>query len=110
MNAVRVIDLFREWDTDGNGMIDRDEFRKAMPELGFHAPKKDSEYFRALDRVPFPSRGACAQSQRLTLDDARAKLSRAAVCLYLFIRSWPLIRILVVFSSMIWVVRLILGK
>ena len=33
-NAGRVLDLFREWDADGNGEISRKEFRKAMPALG----------------------------------------------------------------------------
>ena len=28
--AVRVVDLFRDWDEDGNGLIDRKEFRKAI--------------------------------------------------------------------------------
>ncbi len=27
-NAVRVIDLFREWDLDGSGSISKKEFRK----------------------------------------------------------------------------------
>eukprot|EP00964_Phaeocystis_antarctica_P107643 scaffold72325_cov28-Phaeocystis_antarctica.AAC.2 len=31
---VRVIDLFREWDEDGNGTVSKKEFRKAMPMLG----------------------------------------------------------------------------
>ena len=36
--AVRVIDLFREWDTDGNGKVSRAEFHKAMEELKFNVP------------------------------------------------------------------------
>ena len=32
--SVRVVDLFRDWDEDGNGLIDKAEFRKAMPLLG----------------------------------------------------------------------------
>ena len=40
-NAVRVIDLFREWDTDGDGEVSRKEFHKAMPMLGFDASKKE---------------------------------------------------------------------
>ena len=35
-NAVRVIDLFREWDEDGNGTVSKKEFRKAMP---LHRPR-----------------------------------------------------------------------
>ncbi len=33
-NAVRVIDLFHDWDDDGSGSIDRSEFRKALSVLG----------------------------------------------------------------------------
>ena len=33
-SAARVLDLFREWDTGGDGTISRNEFRKAMPALG----------------------------------------------------------------------------
>ena len=32
-NAVRVIDLFRSWDDDGNGTIDAKEFRRALATL-----------------------------------------------------------------------------
>ena len=32
--AARVIELFKKWDRDGDGTIDRDEFFKAMPRLG----------------------------------------------------------------------------
>jgi len=39
-NSMRVIDLFREWDEDGNGMVDKGEFRKAMPMLGLHATRE----------------------------------------------------------------------
>ena len=33
-NAVRVIDLFRDWDDDGDGRVSKKEFRKAMKMLG----------------------------------------------------------------------------
>ena len=36
-NAVRVIDLFRDWDDDGNGMIEKSEFRQALSHLGLEA-------------------------------------------------------------------------
>ena len=32
-STVRVIDLFREWDEDGDGSVSKKEFRKAMPML-----------------------------------------------------------------------------
>ena len=35
----RVIDLFREWDADGDGQITRKEFHTAMPRLGFDVSK-----------------------------------------------------------------------
>jgi len=40
-NAGRVIDLFREWDTDGDGKVSKKEFRRAMPMLGFDVPVAD---------------------------------------------------------------------
>jgi len=39
-NSMRVIDLFREWDEDGDGNVDRHEFRRAMPLLGLHAARE----------------------------------------------------------------------
>ena len=40
-NAVRVIDLFREWDEDASGTVSKKEFRKAMPMLGLDVPAED---------------------------------------------------------------------
>ena len=40
-SAGKVLDLFREWDTDGDGEVSRKEFHKAMPMLGLEVPKKD---------------------------------------------------------------------
>ena len=37
-NAARVVDLFREFDTDGDGEVTLKEFRKAMPALGLEVP------------------------------------------------------------------------
>jgi Ca2+-binding EF-hand superfamily protein/tetratricopeptide (TPR) repeat protein len=49
-NAVRVIDLFRSWDEDGNGRINGKEFRKAISALGYTAPRKDvDELFDLFD-------------------------------------------------------------
>ena len=44
-NSMRVIDLFREWDTDGDGCVDKEEFRRAMPMLGLQGTR---EHFDAL--------------------------------------------------------------
>ena len=40
-NGARVADLFSMWDADGSGTVSKREFRKAMPLLGFDAPKKE---------------------------------------------------------------------
>jgi len=39
--AARVSDLFKLWDLDGNGYIDRDEFHRAFSALGYAAPQVD---------------------------------------------------------------------
>ena len=36
-----MIDLFRDWDDDGNGKVDKKEFRKAMKALGLDVPRKE---------------------------------------------------------------------
>jgi hypothetical protein len=40
-NSARVLDLFREWDADGDGDVTLAEFRRAMPKLGLNVPQKD---------------------------------------------------------------------
>mgnify|MGYP003879564949 CR=1 FL=1 len=40
-HAIRVLDLFREWDANGDGQISKDEFQKAMPMLGMDLPVND---------------------------------------------------------------------
>ena len=37
-NAVRVIDLFRDWDADENGSVSRIEFQRAVASLGYDRP------------------------------------------------------------------------
>ena len=38
---MRVMDLFRDWDDDGNGTIDKKEFRRAIAALGYAAPRAE---------------------------------------------------------------------
>ena len=38
--AANVVDLFRRWDDNLNGMVSKDEFRRAMPVLGLGFPKE----------------------------------------------------------------------
>ena len=40
-NAARVMDLFRDWDVDGNGLISKKEFRKAIRLLAGAIPVDD---------------------------------------------------------------------
>jgi Ca2+-binding EF-hand superfamily protein len=50
-NATRVIDLFRSWDTDGDGEVTRKEFHEAMPRLGLDVPKESiDELFDEWDK------------------------------------------------------------
>ena len=37
-NASKVMNLFKTWDIDGSGTIDKAEFRRAMRALGLQAP------------------------------------------------------------------------
>ena len=49
-NNAKLIDLFREWDDDGNGALDKKEMRKAVAALGYDAPRKDIDaIFDSLD-------------------------------------------------------------
>ena len=42
-----VINLFRQWDDDGNGQINAVEFRHALPALGIIVPREDADAFFA---------------------------------------------------------------
>ena len=54
-NRTRVMDLFRDWDDDGNGLIDAKEFRQALIALGFEAPKAEVQtLFASFDKVAHP--------------------------------------------------------
>ena len=50
LNAVRVIDLFREWDEDKDGIVTQSEFTRALPLLGLQVDKKAADQlFRGFD-------------------------------------------------------------
>ena len=40
-HSVKLIDLFREWDEDGNGALDKKEVRRAVAALGYEAPRSE---------------------------------------------------------------------
>ena len=76
-NSVKLVDLFADWDEDGNGGLDKKEFRKGIAALGYDAPNKDidaCEYCLALrahtlirsscggGRTPVHMRIACSRS------------------------------------------------
>ena len=42
-HAVRVIDLFREWDDDGSGSISKRELCKALGAMGLAVPREELE-------------------------------------------------------------------
>ena len=50
-NRVRVIDMFRDWDVDGNGLVEPAEFREAIATLGYAASRADVDaLFAEMDR------------------------------------------------------------
>ena len=49
-HQVKLIDLFREWDDDGNGGIDKKELRQAVAALGYECKKKEvDKFFESID-------------------------------------------------------------
>ena len=50
VHSTTVINLFRDWDEDGNGGVNAKEFRKALAALGYNAPKRECDaLFKELD-------------------------------------------------------------
>ena len=47
MHHVKLIDLFRDWDENGDGGIDRKEFRKGLAALGYTAGAKEIDALHA---------------------------------------------------------------
>lgn len=63
-NAARMTDLFRQWDTDGDGCVDRREFAAGLARLGVEGTKADFVRQPSLLRVvslPMLLLGAMAQ-------------------------------------------------
>ena len=49
-HSVRVMDLFRDWDENGDGLIQRDEFVRSMAPLGIEVSKQEAiELFDQFD-------------------------------------------------------------
>ena len=52
LHAKTIVNLLRDWDEDGNGGVDKREFRSALAALGYSAPKKDiDKLFESLDII-----------------------------------------------------------
>lgn len=50
MCAGRVIDLLHEWDSSGDGFLDRHEFHEGLREFGFDGPEEEiDQLFDAWD-------------------------------------------------------------
>ena len=50
-SATRVVDLFRQWDEDRSGEVDRREFRRAIKALGFDFIATDAEIDLVFDEL-----------------------------------------------------------
>jgi len=74
-NAMRVIDLFREFDENGDGEISQDEFSKALPMLGVPADKAQAT--RVFDDFDVDSSGAISfrEFNKLLRRDVAARRS-----------------------------------
>ena len=68
--GVRVIELFRQWDDDGTGKIERKEFRRGMKELGLNA--SDAQLDELFDMWDPDKSGV------LTIDELQKLLRRGA--------------------------------
>lgn len=80
-NMARVIDLFREWDDDENGLVSKLEFRRALPILGlkverpvaeelFNTFDDDKSGEISYDELSKSLRASLAASSGVELDDA----------------------------------------
>ena len=48
---ARVLDLFREWDTDGSGTVSKREFRRAIASLSYEAGKEEVRRIYCVTRI-----------------------------------------------------------
>ena len=69
---MKLIDLFREWDEDGNGAVDKKEFRKAVAALVRRGPPP-SRFFASL-----PTRAR--QTRRAEFARVRHRMRRPHAC------------------------------
>ena len=76
--SVRTVELFRDWDTDGNGVIDKKEFEKAIMGLGVKATKEEiSDLFERWDTdksgaIDFKEMDRAIKSAKALLQKANA--------------------------------------
>ena len=63
-SSERVIDLFKQWDEDGNGKIDKKEFFRALRALGFEVTQAESDDGYARACMCSPRRPLCPLPHR----------------------------------------------
>ena len=70
--GVRVIELFRQWDDDGTGKIEKKEFRRGMKELGLNVSKAQmNECVESrLEPTPWQPSSDARASSRVCMDVA----------------------------------------
>ena len=65
MNAMRVIELFKSWDDDGDGLVARSEFEQGLRELGLKVRHQSSmTYFLGGTRT-IRDRSACVRCEAI---------------------------------------------
>ena len=52
----RVVDVFRAWDEDSSGTIDKHEFRRALPLLGLQLERQTADAYAAPSLALSPER------------------------------------------------------
>ena len=67
------MELFREWDADGSGEIDKKEFRQAMKSLGFASMASRADIDAVFDEFDLSGDGAVD----LNVDDRRIHQNHA---------------------------------
>ena len=78
-NKARVLDLLRDWDHDGDGVIARDEFALALRSLGFEAPPSAVQnLFNAIDTdgsgtISFRELDSSIRAQRFFVERQRTE-------------------------------------
>ena len=78
-HSTRVMTLFRKWDTDQNGLVDRTEFHHALKTLGLQAPSEEVDaLFSSYDKDRSGSLDFRELNRSLRTTSADEKLKKLA--------------------------------